>query len=98
MGKQNKTLALSVLMMPDMAHFTGHGLGGASLQLPDPVAHGRNHRRANPQKGDRRLVSRLFAQQDNHITHPIDGAWAQAAYPNGEASVRLGPHHRCATT
>ncbi|AHK78859.1 VdlD [Ectothiorhodospira haloalkaliphila] len=39
MEKQNKTLTMSVLMTPDMANFTGHVHGGATLKLLDQVAY-----------------------------------------------------------
>lgn len=39
MEKQQKTLTMSVLMTPDMANFSGHVHGGATLRLLDQAAY-----------------------------------------------------------
>lgn len=39
MAPQHKTLTMSLLMTPDMANFSGHVHGGATLKLLDQVAY-----------------------------------------------------------
>jgi acyl-CoA hydrolase len=39
MEKQHKTLSMTLLMTPDMANFSGHVHGGATLRLLDQVAY-----------------------------------------------------------
>lgn len=39
MEKQQKTLTMSILMTPDMANFSGHVHGGATLRLLDQAAY-----------------------------------------------------------
>ena len=59
MEKQNKTLTMSVLMTPDMANFTGHVHGGATLKLLDQVAaSGTIHKNA-ADRHKSRLAARL---------------------------------------
>ncbi len=86
-NKQHKTLRMTVLMTPDMANFSGHVHGGATLRLLDQVAYACASRYSNHYVVTL-SVDQVFFREPVHVGELV--TFMAAVNYTGKTSMEVG--------